>query len=42
MDKIDKMINKMVDYALEKSEDAPSRVLVVNLSRTKIVLFAVW
>lgn len=34
MDKIDKMMNKMIDYALERPDDAPSRVLVVNFSKT--------
>lgn len=36
MDKIDKMMNKMIDYALERPSDAPSRVLVVNFSKTGI------
>lgn len=33
MNKIEKMFDKMIDYALERPEDAPSRVLIVSLSR---------
>jgi hypothetical protein len=36
MDKIDKMISRMIDYALKKTNDAPSRVLIVNFSKTSI------
>lgn len=33
MDKIDRMISRMIDYALERPEDAPSSVLVIDLSK---------
>jgi len=33
MDKIEKLFDKMIDYALEKPEDAPSRVLIISLSK---------
>lgn len=36
MDKIDKMMDRMIDYALKKPGDAPSRVLIVNFSKTSI------
>ena len=33
MNKIDRMISKMIDFALEKPELAPNRILVINLSK---------
>ncbi len=33
MDKIDKMISRMIDYALEHPEDAPNSILIVHLSK---------
>ncbi len=36
MDKADKLFSRMIDYALEKPESAPSRVLVISLTKTKI------
>ncbi|MCL4379221.1 MAG: ArsR family transcriptional regulator [Candidatus Marsarchaeota archaeon] len=36
MDKIDKMMSRMLDYAIERPEKAPSRVLVINFSKSSI------
>jgi predicted transcriptional regulator len=36
MDKIERMFDKMIDYALERPEDSPSRVLIVNFSKAGI------
>lgn len=36
MDKTDRMVSRMIDFALEKPELAPSRVLVINLSKTTL------
>ena len=33
MNKIDRMVSKMIDFALEKPELAPDRILVINLSK---------
>ncbi len=33
MDKTDRMVSRMIDFALEKPELAPSRILVINLSK---------
>lgn len=33
MNRIDKMISKMLDYSLEHPEQAPSRVLVISMSK---------
>lgn len=33
MDKIDKMMGKMIDYALDKSEGAPSRMLLISFGK---------
>ena len=33
MDKVDRMVSKMIDFALEKPELAPSRVLVIRMSK---------
>jgi predicted transcriptional regulator len=33
MNKIDRMVSKMIDFALEKPELAPNRILVINLSK---------
>ncbi|MBI2543524.1 MAG: helix-turn-helix domain-containing protein [Candidatus Aenigmarchaeota archaeon] len=36
MDGTDRMVSRMIDFALEKPEVAPSRVLVINLSKTAL------
>ncbi|EQD66904.1 hypothetical protein B2A_00933 [mine drainage metagenome] len=36
MDKIDKMMSKMIDYAIEKPKSAPNRILVINFSKSGI------
>ena len=36
MDKIDKMMNRMLDYAIERPENVPNRVLVINFSKSSI------
>jgi len=36
MDKIDRIMDRMIDYALERPKDAPSRILIVNFSKTGI------
>ncbi len=36
MDRTDKMVSRMIDFALEKPEVAPSKVLVINLSKTTL------
>jgi predicted transcriptional regulator len=36
MDKIDKMMSRMLDYAIEKPRKAPNRVLVINFSNSSI------
>lgn len=33
MDKMTQMVSRMIDFALEKPELAPNRLLVINLSR---------
>ncbi len=33
MNRIDKMISRMLDYSLENPEQAPSRVLVISMSK---------
>lgn len=33
MDRTDRMVSRMIDFALEKPELSPSRVLVINLSK---------
>ena len=33
MDKIDKIVSRMIDFALEKPELSPSKVLVISLSK---------
>lgn len=34
MDRTDRMVSRMIDFALEKPELSPSRVLVINLSKS--------
>lgn len=36
MDKADRMVSRMIDFALEKPELAPSRVLVIRMSRKSL------
>lgn len=36
MDRTDRMVSRMIDFALEKPELAPSRVLVINLSKSTL------
>lgn len=36
MDRTDKMVSRMIDFALEKPELSPSRVLVINLSKSTL------
>ena len=36
MDRIDRMVSRMIDFALEKSEIAPSRVLIISLSKKSL------
>ncbi|HUC38613.1 MAG TPA: hypothetical protein VL944_00600 [Candidatus Acidoferrum sp.] len=36
MDKTDKMMSRMLDYAIERPESAPNRVLVVDFSKSSI------
>lgn len=36
MDKIDKMMSRMLDYAIERPGNAPNRVLVVSFSKSSI------
>lgn len=36
MGKLDRMVNRMIDFALEKPELAPSRVLIINLSKKSL------
>jgi predicted transcriptional regulator len=36
MDKVDKMMSRMLDYAIERPASAPSRVLVINFSKSSI------
>ncbi len=33
MNKTDRMVSRMIDFALEKPEISPSRILVISLSR---------
>jgi predicted transcriptional regulator len=33
MDRTDRMVSRMIDFALEKPELAPSRILVINLNK---------
>ena len=34
MDKIDKMMSRMIDYAVENPGDAPSRMFVINFGKS--------
>jgi len=36
MNKIDKMVSRMIDFALEKPELAPNRILVINMSKQSL------
>lgn len=36
MDRVDKMMSRVLDYAIEKPEGAPNRVLVINFSKIGI------
>ncbi len=36
MNRTDRMVSRMIDFALEKPELSPSRVLVINLSKTTL------
>jgi predicted transcriptional regulator len=36
MNRIDKMVSRMIDFALEKPEIAPNRVLVINMSKQSL------
>ncbi len=36
MDRTDRMVSRMIDFALEKPELAPSRILVINLSKSAL------
>jgi len=36
MDSIDKMVSRMIDFALEKPELAPSRVLIIRMSKKSL------
>ena len=36
MDKTDRMVSRMIDFALEKPELVPSKVLVIRLSKTTL------
>ena len=36
MDRIDKMVSRMIDFALEKPEIAPSRILIISLSKKSL------
>lgn len=36
MDRTDRMVSRMIDFALEKPELAPSRILVINLSKSTL------
>ena len=36
MDRIDKMVSRMIDFALEKPEIAPSRILIIRLSKKSL------
>jgi len=36
MDKVTQMVSRMIDFALEKPELAPSRVLVISLSKKSL------
>ncbi len=33
MDKVDSMVSRMIDFALEKPELSPSKILVISLSK---------
>jgi len=36
INRTDRMVSRMIDFALEKPELSPSRVLVINLSKTTL------
>ena len=36
MEKIDHMVSRMIDYALENPEKAPSKVLVISMSKKSL------
>lgn len=36
MDKMTQMVSRMIDFALEKPELAPSRVLVINMNKKSL------
>ena len=36
MDKIDKMFSKMIDYAIDNPDSAPSRMLIISLGKSGI------
>jgi len=36
MDRIDRMVSRMIDFALEKPELAPSRMLIISLSKQSL------
>ena len=36
MDRTDRMVSRMIDFALEKPELTPSKILVISLSKTTL------